>query len=139
MIKMMATRLIRLMQCAASPPWSCQAAEPRPARSYHTAHTAHTAHSAHTALTAVLQCSSVCDRLLAYIAYHNPSLPGLLTAQCSAQCVHCTVFFPFDRARWDTLSNLETVILLNIYLSQRTRSKGTMRKLDFREPQTLNL
>ena len=57
----------------------------------------------------------------------------------SAQCVHWTVFFPFDRARWDTLSNLETVILLNIYLSQRTRSKGTMRKLDFREPQTLNL
>ena len=35
----------------------------------------------------------------------------------TAQCVHCTVFFPFDRARWDTLSNLETVILLNIYLS----------------------
>ena len=57
----------------------------------------------------------------------------------SAQCVHCTVFFPLDRARWDTLSNLETVILLNIYLSQRTRSRGTMRKLDFREPQTLNL
>ena len=59
--------------------------------------------------------------------------------QCIAQCVHWTVFFPFDRERWDTLSNLETVILLNIYLSQRTRSKGTMRKLDFREPQTLNL
>ena len=57
----------------------------------------------------------------------------------SAQCVHWTVFFPFDRERWDTLSNLETVILLNIYLSQRSRSKGTMRKLDFREPQTLNL
>ena len=57
----------------------------------------------------------------------------------NAQCVHWTVFFPFDRERWDTLSNLETVILLNIYLSQRSRSKGTMRKLDFREPQTLNL
>ena len=62
-----------------------------------------------------------------------------IACQCIAQCVHWTVFFPFDRARWDTLSNLETVILLNIYLSQRTRSKGTMRKLDFREPQTLNL
>ena len=56
-----------------------------------------------------------------------------------AQCVHWTVFFPFDRARWDISSNLKTVILLNIYLSQRARSKGTMRKLDFREPQTLNL
>ena len=57
------------------------------------------------------------------------------------QCTMCTLdsFFPFDRERWDTLSNLETVILLNIYLSQRSRSKGTMRKLDFREPQTLNL
>ena len=57
----------------------------------------------------------------------------------NAQCVHWTVFFPFDRERLDTLSNLKTVILLNIYLSQRSRSKGTMRKLDFREPQTLNL
>ena len=62
-----------------------------------------------------------------------------ILSHCSAQCVHWTVFFPFDRERLDTLSNLETVILLNIYLSQRTRSKGTMRKLDFREPQTLNL
>ena len=56
-----------------------------------------------------------------------------------AQCVHCTVFFPFDRARWDLSSNLKPVMLLNIYLSQRTRSKGTLRKVDFREPQTLNL
>ena len=30
----------------------------------------------------------------------------------TAQCVHWTVFFPFDRVRWDTLSNLKTVILL---------------------------
>ena len=57
----------------------------------------------------------------------------------SAQCVHCTVFFPFDRVRWDTLSNLVTFVLLNIYLSQRARSKGTLRKLDFRESQTLKL
>ena len=57
----------------------------------------------------------------------------------TAQCVHCTVFFPFDRTRWDLSSNLKSVMLLNIYLSQRTRSKGTMRKLDFRESQTLNL
>ena len=57
----------------------------------------------------------------------------------NAQCVHCTVFFPFDRARWDISSNLKTVILLNIYLSQRARSKGILRKVDFREPQTLNL
>ena len=57
----------------------------------------------------------------------------------SAQCVHWTVFFPFDRARWDLSSNLKPVMLLNIYLSQRTRSKGTLRKVDFREPQTLNL
>ena len=47
--------------------------------------------------------------------------------------------FPFDRERWDTLSNLVTVVLLNIYLSQRSRSKGTLRKLDFRESQILNL
>ena len=63
----------------------------------------------------------------------------LLGAGCSAQCAHCTVFFPFDRARWDISSNLKTVILLNIYLSQRARSKGILRKVDFREPQTLNL
>ena len=67
---------------------------------------------------------------------HFPSLAAILKKMARAQG---KVFFPFDRARWDTLSNLETVILLNIYLSQRTRSKGTMRKLDFREPQTLNL
>ena len=61
------------------------------------------------------------------------------SSKSTAQCVHCTVFFPFDRVRWDTLSNLVTVVLLNIYLSQRARSKGTLRKLDFRESQTLNL
>ena len=57
----------------------------------------------------------------------------------SAQYVHWTVVFPFDRARWDLSSNLKPVMLLNIYLSQCTRSKGTLRKVDFREPQTLNL
>ena len=50
----------------------------------------------------------------------------------SAQCVHWTVFPPLDQAQWDILSNLTTVILLNIYLSQRARSRGTLRKLDFR-------
>ena len=73
----------------------------------------------------------------------------LQSARLGDDGCHCTgalhnvyigqFFFPFDRERWDTLSNLETVILLNIYLSQRSWSKGTMRKLDFREPQTLNL
>ena len=67
------------------------------------------------------------------------SLSWVFSPYNSAQCVHCTVFFPFDRVRWDTLSNLVTVVLLNIYLSQRARSKGTLRKLDFRESQTLNL
>ena len=68
----------------------------------------------------------------------NP-LPGRVRSGCTAQCVHCTVFFPLDRARWDLSSNLKSVMLLNIYLSQRIRSKGTLRKVDFREPQTLNL
>ena len=49
------------------------------------------------------------------------------------------VFFPLDRAQWDISSNLTTVILLNIYLYQRARSRGTLKKFDFRESQTLNL
>ena len=57
----------------------------------------------------------------------------------SGQCEHCTVFFPLDRAQWDVSSNLTTVILLNIYLSQHAQLRGTLRKLDFSEPQTLNL
>ena len=45
-------------------------------------------------------CSSVCDRLLAYIAYHNPSLPGLLTAQCSASNP-CLDFASFPHSALD--------------------------------------
>ena len=86
--------------------------------------------------------------LLPFSRKRLPSFPQLVQAchqyfshpsLTTAQCVHCTVFFPFDRERWDTFSNLETVMLSNIYLSQRSRSKGTLRKLDFCESQTLNL
>ena len=55
--------------------------------------------------------------------------------------LHCTIghFFPFNQARCDIPYNFTTVIQFNIYLSQLARSKGRLRKLDFRESQILNL
>ena len=51
--------------------------------------------------------------------------------------VYIVQFSPLDRAQWDVSSNLTTIILLNIYLSQRARSRGTLRKFHFSEFQTL--
>ena len=47
----------------------------------------------------------------------------------SLHCTMCTLdsfFFPFDRERWDTLSNLETVILLNTFENTHWRKVEQM-------------
>ena len=51
--------------------------------------------------------------------------------------VYIVQFSPLDRAQWGVSSNLTTIILLNIYLSQRARSRGTLRKFHFSEFHTL--